>query len=829
MKTKLSTLSLALLPVLGMAAPVEKITYDENSILVVYKETASLAQKLNARALVSASIRDLDKDEKDDRFKYVLKGNLAKYNLGGKMSVKDAIVKLSAHPAVKFAEPNYQWKINFVPDDEYFDLMWSLNNTGQTGGVEDADIDAVEAWDITTGSSDIVVGVIDTGVQYTHPDLDSNIWVNPGEIADNGIDDDANGYVDDIYGIDTANGDSDPMDDQGHGTHVSGTIGAEAGGGQGVVGINHQVSIVGCKFLTAAGTGATDDAIECIDYMVALKMAGVNLKVLNNSWGGGGYSVALEEAIETAADADILFAVAAGNDGVDNDVSPSYPASYETENVFAVASTNASDGDSGYSYGLTSVDIGAPGSDIASTYITDSYVYASGTSMATPHVAGAAALVWSIAPELSAVEMKELLMTTGDDNAFLTGKTVSGKRLNVKNALDQADPDPSFSFNITPISQSVVAGELAEYSFEISAIAAWSGEVALGLDSELPGASLSASSGEPGDIITLSVPTTTDTAWGDYSFTVTGTSGDLVKQSSAELSVLPVGLFDVTYTSETPVAIPDNDANGITSTISIADSYTAFGTSAYVNITHTWSGDLVVALTSPSGTSFTLHNRSGGSDDDVVGEYETDAFNGELITGDWILSVSDNAGQDLGTLNSWSVTFSALAEETSVPPVAGFTFTTDDLTATFTDTSTDTNDDIVSWSWDFGDGSSSSTSSPMHTYALAGTYAVVLTVTDEDGNTDTFSADVSVDEAATIIIPASIRRAVMRPNGTLRTVLNWLPTPAPTVDIYRNGQIIATVGNSGTYVDAYPNAVGTEFSYQICDIRYCSDILTVSF
>ncbi|HAU92056.1 MAG TPA: peptidase S8, partial [Alteromonas sp.] len=295
------------------------------------------------------------------------------------------------------------------------------------------------------------------------------------------------------------------------------------------------------------------------------------------------------------------------------------------------------------------------------------------------------------------------------------------------------------------------------------------------------------------------------------------------------LTVLPAGLMDVTYSNNTPVSIPDNDSAGVTSTITVADPYTVFGTEVSVDITHTWIGDLIVELTSPTGTTVNLHNRSGSSDDDIVATYSVDSFNGEMMNGDWVLSISDNAGQDLGTLNSWSLSFRALGEVTNAPPVAGFEVSTDELTATFSDTSTDPDDDIVSWDWSFGDGGSSSAMNPVYTYAAEGTYSVSLTVTDSEGQSDTYSDTVTVSEPAAVVIIADIRRSVLRPNGTLVSLLTWRPTPAPTVDIIRNGVVVATVANTGRYRDVARNVTDTEFTYQICDDRGCSDEMTVSF
>ena len=195
-----------------------------------------------------------------------------------------------------------------------------MHNTGQNGGTPDADIDAPEAWDIGTGSTDVVVAVIDTGVDYTHPDLAANMWVNPGEIPDNGIDDDGNGYDDDVYGYDFCNYDGDPFDDHYHGTHCAGTIGAIGNNSEGVAGVNWRVKIMALKFLDATGSGWTDDAINCVEYSIQM-----GAKLSSNSWGGGGFDQALKDAIDAAGQAGMLFVAAAGNGGSDNDISRHIP------------------------------------------------------------------------------------------------------------------------------------------------------------------------------------------------------------------------------------------------------------------------------------------------------------------------------------------------------------------------------------------------------------------------------------------------------------------------------------------------------------------------
>ncbi|NEO56228.1 MAG: S8 family serine peptidase [Okeania sp. SIO3B5] len=326
--------------------------------------------------------------------------------------------------------------------------MWALHNTGQTGGTADADIDAPEAWDIQTGSNNVVVGVIDTGIDYTHPDLVNNMWTNPGETPGNGIDDDGNGYVDDVYGYDFAYGDSDPFDPiDGHGTHVAGTIGADGNNGQGVVGVNWDVDLMAIKFLDDNGNGNTFGAIQAIEYAT---MMGADLT--NNSWGGGGFSQGLYDAIAAAGAADSLFIASAGNSGTDNDATPHYPDGYDLDNIISVANTDQNDNLSSSSqYGARSVDLGAPGTQIASTYPGGGYAYLSGTSMAAPHVSGVAALVLAENPDLSYQEVKDIILESTDPISALDGKTVTGGRLNAFEALSSLNTAPTnpvrFDFN----------------------------------------------------------------------------------------------------------------------------------------------------------------------------------------------------------------------------------------------------------------------------------------------------------------------------------------------------------------------------------------------
>ncbi len=832
MKTKLSMITLALLPCLAAAqlpdsGSKKSIAVSSDSIIVKYKKDASKAMRKQARSLVKAKISDLNNDEIDDNYKSLLSGRLAKFEVTG-MSTKEAITRLKNHQAIEYVEPDYRISIANTPDDPLYNQLWGLNNEGQTGGTIDADIDAPEAWEISIGSSEVVVGVIDSGVDYSHPDLAGNAWVNTAEIAGDGIDNDGNGYIDDIHGINAITDAGDPMDDQGHGTHVSGTIGASGNNSEGVVGVNQEVSIVGCKFLDASGSGTTSDAIECIDYMVNLKNSGVNVRVLNNSWGGGGYSQALADAITASENADMLFVAAAGNDEVDNDVNPHYPSSYEHDSVLSIASTDSADNMSDFSqWGATSVDMGAPGTAILSTVPGNSYASYSGTSMATPHVAGVAALVLSVKPDLTTLELKQLLMNSGDANAALEGKTVAGTRLNANQALLDADPTPSFIMSVSPISQQITVGDSTAYTFEIGSIAEWDGEVTFELEADLGGAYLSSLTARPGDTLQLYVETDETTPWGNYEFTVTATSGDIVKEKTVRLMLQPAGLNDFTYSSDESVDIPDNDPVGVSSVINVADDLTIFGTTADVDITHTWSGDLVLKLISAAGTEVTLQSNEGGSDDDIVKSFTSSAFNGEIATGDWTLNVVDTAGLDTGNINGWSLTFSAIGEVSPQPPRAGFSVDAQGLTVNFTDTSTDSNNDITQWSWNFGDGTTSSDQNPVHAYAESGSYDVELTVTDSEGNTNTSMQTVVVSD---VELELSLNRSSKSRLGTMRVDLSWESVGAESLSVYRNGVLIDTTSDRGRYIDYERGATLPAYDYQVCVTENaCSNIITVTF
>jgi subtilisin family serine protease len=321
-----------------------------------------------------------------------------------------------------------------LPNDPMFADQWALKNAGQNGGKENADIGAVKAWAKTKGSKKVVVAVLDTGVDYLHLDLVTNMWIRPDSVPQ--YRDDELGVFNDLHGFNATENLADPMDDNGHGTHCAGVIGAEGDNEQGIAGINWQVEIMPLKFLGRGGMGTTKDAIEAINYAIDRKQKGVNVRVISASWGSTAYSKALEDAIRAAGEQGILFVAAAGNDGGDNDKRPHYPSNYNLPNVISVAALDRNDNLASFSnYGVKTVHIAAPGKDILSTWLKDGFREASGTSMATPQVSGVAALILASEPNLPVEKLRERILKSVDKIDSLNGKVENGGRLNAAKAL----------------------------------------------------------------------------------------------------------------------------------------------------------------------------------------------------------------------------------------------------------------------------------------------------------------------------------------------------------------------------------------------------------
>jgi subtilisin family serine protease len=379
-----------------------------------------------------------------------------------------AAKNLAANPEVEYVEANTILHINKTPNDAEFTKQYGMHNTGATGGTADADIDAVEAWEVSTGSKDVLVGVIDTGVDHSHPDIAPNYWRNPGETgvdasgkdkSTNGVDDDGNGFVDDFRGWDFANNDNDPMDDHAHGTHCAGVIGARGNDGVGVAGVNWNVSIVGIKFLTGSGSGTLENAVKSIEYGNKI---GVSLT--SNSWGGGGFSQTMLDAIKAANSKGILFVAAAGNDASNNDQTPSYPASYDVQNVISVAASDHKDQMASFSNsGVRTVHVAAPGVDIWSSVPGSKYQKMSGTSMATPHVAGLAALVKAAIPDATASQVRQRILGGVDRSAYWAARVSSGGRINALNSIEVDNVPPAAVTDLN-IVESGVMSVTAEWS-----------------------------------------------------------------------------------------------------------------------------------------------------------------------------------------------------------------------------------------------------------------------------------------------------------------------------------------------------------------------------
>ncbi len=356
------------------------------------------------------------------------------------VSAAAAAARLERDPDVLYAEPDVPRRTFAIPNDRLFGLEWGMHNAGQTvqgtAGTEDADIDAPEAWDLVVGDPSVLVAVVDTGVDVAHPDLAPNVWVNPREVAGNGLDDDRNGFVDDVRGWDFVEGDGTPQDADGHGTHVAGTAGARGDDGIGVAGAAWRSSILPLRVLGPNGEGAVSDAIRAYAYAAA-----AGARVVNLSLGGPSGSRAERDAL--AAQSGVLFVAAAGNDGADNDVTGSFPCNYELVNVVCVGATDQRDTLAPFSNrGLETVDLAAPGVSIASDYPDARVAYMDGTSMATPHVSGVAALLVSARPGATPAQLRAALLDGVDLKPSLAATTVTGGRLNALGALQALGAAP---------------------------------------------------------------------------------------------------------------------------------------------------------------------------------------------------------------------------------------------------------------------------------------------------------------------------------------------------------------------------------------------------
>jgi len=611
-------------------------------------------------------------------------------------NLDDSLAVLQATAGVEWVGFDEVMQATVLPSDPDLDQLWGLNGT--------YGIDAPGAWAQTLGDPSVVVAIIDTGVDLDHPDLLANLWVNLGEIAGNGLDDDGNGYVDDIHGYDFVNDDGDPNDDNNHGTHVAGTIAAVADT-VGVVGVAPNTKIMALKFLDDKGSGFVSDAVLALTYAV-----NNGAQISNNSWGGGDAEAAMSTMLDTAEVANHLFVAAAGNEANDNDANPTYPASYSQANVLTVAS-NQSDGalSSFSNYGATSVDVVAPGSGILSSVVGGGYATFSGTSMAAPHVAGVAALMSAVDSNITYASIKQFLIDTATVDPRLTTVAVSGGVINAAAAVTAASgAGPSLS--VTATETSVTEGATVTFtavaadqsSVDVSTQVNWSLDgTALGTGDTLvysadtPGSMRIRAEVATGGFTTLVITTLTVTAI-VRTVTVSSPNGgeDFAVGEAVAInwtSVGPVGNVDVSVISQISGSMEYAAAAGLpiidqqTTTMTINVPYSASITTLEVGLRldHTYDGDLYITLAHPNGTTVVLANYVGGWGDNFgsgaqscsgslavfsdggevavgsgsapfVGKFQPaealSAFAGLDTVGDWVLSVTDSADLDTGSL-----------------------------------------------------------------------------------------------------------------------------------------------------------------------------------
>ncbi|HEX3149423.1 MAG TPA: S8 family serine peptidase [Gemmataceae bacterium] len=617
-------------------------------------------------------------------------------------TVAQTVSQYRAMANVLYAEPDYASSLDVTPQDpQYADgTLWGLNNTGQSSGVPDADIDAPEGWDFGHDASSVKVAVIDTGIDYNHPDLAANIWTNPGEIAGDGIDNDHNGYIDDVHGYDFFDHDSDPMDDYNpsHGTHVSGTIAAVGDNNTGVVGVAWKAQLMALKIFGSSGSTFTSNEVEAINYSIKM-----GAKISSNSWGGTFYSDLLKDAIAAAGKAGQIFVAAAGNDSVNNDTAPHYPSAFNLDNIVSVASLTRTDTLSSFSnYGALTADLGAPGSSIYSTYSLNlgSYATLSGTSMATPHVSGALALLKAAHPDWTVAQLKDQLLATTVPIPALAGITVSGGRLNLANLLGPVGPPQVLGISPVNAADGTVSHVQLRFNVPVDPKTVGPAVKVTGTD----GSSLKAKVKPIG---------TTGRNW-DVSFpkqTFTGTAG--VRVFIAPTLKSAGGFLDGNGNGTGGEAGVDQFVGGVYSFTgaggSIADNaatdfpltvtnvFTVRDVNVQVTINHPYDSDLKLELVAPNNATVPIFLNSGLNGDGLKGTWFDDQigvqvklgtapfagtfqpasglapFNGLPAAGIWKLRITDGAAGAFGSLVNWRL---SLATDTpqAAPTVTAANF-----------------------------------------------------------------------------------------------------------------------------------------------------------
>lgn len=692
-------------------------SYEPTALIVQFKQESQYAGSLRAHTAGNIAATQWE-----------IAPGLREVTIAPGAPLEAALAAFASDPNVLFAEPDYRVRLNMMPSDPKFvSDQWYLNNTGQYEEPAGADINAPEAWEISLGDPGVVVAVIDTGVDYTHPDLAANMWQNEGEVPSNGIDDDGNGYVDDIFGYDFANRDHDPMDDHLHGTHIAGTIAAVADNGIGVVGVAPGVRIMALKFMDETGNGLTSDAISALNYAVAN-----GASISNNSFGGGPVSQAFKTAIQNAGGSGHIFVAAAGNYGNNNDANPFYPANYELDNIITVAATDAADSLAWFSnYGKRSVDIGAPGLDIYSTFptaptlemvdrgITEPYGLLSGTSMAAPVVAGVLALVRSQNDGMSAHEVIEQVLATADRSPALVAKTSSGGRVNAAAAMglapvDQTLPQIVSSDPTGPASAPVgqirftFSEPIDASSFGLNDVLAFSGPLGpievFGVEASPDSKKFTVSfelQSEPGEYTMLIGPHIHDFSGNEIDQDEDGQGG--IDGSDEYTAVFSIAAAQALRFESTDVPLEIREFDTLVSYLTIPEDLPIADLNLQVNLSFPRAGDLHVWLVSPADTVITLSYRHGGEasdfsdtwfDDEAdlylsegeapfLGSYRPDdplsILNSENAQGTWRLFVQNVSDEvQVGFLNAWAVEIvrresggsgGGEEEEPNLPPV----------------------------------------------------------------------------------------------------------------------------------------------------------------
>jgi subtilisin family serine protease len=477
----------------------------EGEVLVEFRDEAAVFEQARAAD-------EVDADEVESL------GRRTRRLRARSLGTQELLARLRNNPDVEFVEPNYIIRLSALPNDPSFGNLWGLFNFGQDFGgvgVAGADVDATLAWDVSTGSHANVIGIVDSGIDYNHPDLAANMWTAPFafSVTIGGL---TINCAAGTHGFNAITNTCNPADDNSHGTHVAGTIGAVGNNAVGVVGLNWTASMMALKFLDPTGSGTTSNAIKAIEFAVQAKAVlgtnTANVRVLSNSWAGNAFSQSLLNEINRANTANMLFVAAAGNSGLNNDISPSYPASFSAPNIIAVAATNNRDQRPSFSnYGASTVHLGAPGVAILSTTPNGTYSVFNGTSMAAPHVSGAAALVLS-ACSLTTAGLKATILNTVDPIPAMAGITTTGGRLNVNNAIRSCAASPTVIVpNVVGLTQAAATTSLTSAGLVVGTVTpASSSTVPAGsVISQAPGSGTSVAVGSAVNLIVSTGPAST--------------------------------------------------------------------------------------------------------------------------------------------------------------------------------------------------------------------------------------------------------------------------------------------------------------------------------